>query len=186
MSRSKPWSASDWDKNPKIAKLEKILCTYYTSGIGEKMRSLMHLMERNPADYEIQEGTISGGPYSASATYVDTCKIGGGFFKHTDRISNNGELTEFGKMYYKVEELRSQNGGSLWESGRDAFASVAHEAEESNFKGLEEMAKEEAIGKLQDKIKDEILEATIGPMLQELFQEVFGELLGEAILSMLL
>ena len=74
--------------------------------------------------------------------------------------------------------------------------------------GLEEMAKDEVIGKLQDKIKDEILEATIGPMLEELyatlrpeqrfflfgpnsctafrFQEVFGELLGEAILSMLL
>jgi hypothetical protein len=55
---SKPWSASDWDKNPKIAKLEKILCTYYTSGIGEKMRSLMHLMERNPAEYELQEGSV--------------------------------------------------------------------------------------------------------------------------------
>ena len=35
--------------------------------------------------------------------------------------------------------------------------------------GLEEMAKDEVIGKLQDKIKDEILEATIGPMLEELY-----------------
>lgn len=188
MSKSKPFGSS-WDRDPKVAKVEKIVCTYYTTGIGEKVRTLMHLMERNPADYKIKEGTISGvGPYGGSGpqTYVETSRIGGGFFKHRDRISTNGELTEFGKMYYKVEELRKQNGGSIWESGRDAFSHVAHEAEAANFKSLEEMAKEKALDKLQDKIKDEVLEATIGPMLEELFQEVFGELLGEAILSMLL
>lgn len=53
---SKPWSAS-WDKDPKVAKIEKIICTYFNSGIGDKVRTFMHLMERNPAEYKIKEGS---------------------------------------------------------------------------------------------------------------------------------
>ena len=52
---SKPWTAS-WDKDPKMAKIEKIICTYFNSGIGDKVRTFMQLMERNPAEYKIKEG----------------------------------------------------------------------------------------------------------------------------------
>ena len=52
---SKPWTAS-WDKDPQMAKIEKIICTYFNSGIGDKVRTFMQLMERNPAEYKIKEG----------------------------------------------------------------------------------------------------------------------------------
>lgn len=123
--------------------------------------------------------------YGVSSTYVETSKIGGGFFKHRDRISTDGHLTDFGKMYYKVEELRKTHGGSIWKSGNDALGKAVDD-EASNFKSLEEMIADQALDKVKDEIKDEVLQATIGPMLEELFQEAFGELLGEVILSLLL
>ena len=88
------------------------MCTYFNSGIGEKVRTLMHLMERNPAEYKIKEGadlefpslslpppprppsgtsSSTGMVYSPPVPYVEVSKIGGGFFKvrreHTFRLS---------------------------------------------------------------------------------------------------
>ena len=59
-----------------------------------------------------QLGTISGGPYSASATYVDTCKIGGGFFKviHASTRDLLLGLNRFFSAYRSHIEQRRAHG----------------------------------------------------------------------------
>jgi hypothetical protein len=49
---------SSWDTDPKIAKLEKIFCTYYNTGIGDKVINFMKDQVEDHIKEEILEATI--------------------------------------------------------------------------------------------------------------------------------
>jgi hypothetical protein len=91
--RSKPWSAS-WDKDPKIAKIEKIVCTYFNSGIGDKVRTFMQLMERNPAEYKIKEGFMLLIPLFSSASHTDQARCPAAFTAFHIRTLRRAKLAE--------------------------------------------------------------------------------------------
>jgi hypothetical protein len=49
------FATASWDKNPKIAKLEKIVCTFYKCGGSEKMRDKIEEAMKNEANAALQE-----------------------------------------------------------------------------------------------------------------------------------